>query len=291
MKRSRNVDNRPSWQTAGVGIGAGGAGGAAASADGAPAAGPERSGALPSAGSGAGSGAEPNKRARRARDFSALISGSGAAREPEGNEPASFAEVDEELRWGATGADLKRAAAAAGGGGDVGDGGDGGDGAAAPPKEKADFGLSGALSKDTRTGNVYNGVVLKWSEPPEARHPPAGWRLYIYKGEEVMQTMHLHRQSAYLVGRERKVADIPVDHLSCSGQHAVLQFRLRERMDATGLEVHREVRPYVLDLESTNGTFLNGEQLDGARYIELHEKDVLKFGASTREYVLMKAKK
>lgn len=37
--------------------------------------------------------------------------------------------------------------------------------------------------------------------------------------------LFVHRQSAYLFGRERKVADIPIDHPSCSGQHAVLQYR------------------------------------------------------------------
>ncbi len=46
-------------------------------------------------------------------------------------------------------------------------------------------------------------------------------------------------------------------------------------------------RPYVLDLESTNGTFLNGKRIEPARYIELREKDVLRFGESSREYVLM----
>ena len=35
----------------------------------------------------------------------------------------------------------------------------------------------------------------------------------------------IHRQSAYLIGRERLVADIPIDHPSCSKQHAVLQYR------------------------------------------------------------------
>jgi smad nuclear-interacting protein 1 len=29
------------------------------------------------------------------------------------------------------------------------------------------------------------------------------------------------------------------------------------------------VKPYLLDLESTNGTKLNGEKIDGARYYEL----------------------
>lgn len=31
--------------------------------------------------------------------------------------------------------------------------------------------------------------------------------------------------SSYLFGRERRVADVPTDHPSCSKQHAVLQFR------------------------------------------------------------------
>lgn len=33
------------------------------------------------------------------------------------------------------------------------------------------------------------------------------------------------RSSCYLFGRERRVADVPTDHPSCSKQHAVLQFR------------------------------------------------------------------
>lgn len=46
-------------------------------------------------------------------------------------------------------------------------------------------------------------------------------------------------------------------------------------------------RPYIIDLESTNGTFLNGSRIPGARYVELKVGDVLKFGSSTRDYVVM----
>jgi smad nuclear-interacting protein 1 len=44
-----------------------------------------------------------------------------------------------------------------------------------------------------------------------------------------------------------------------------------------------------MDLESTNGTFLNGEKIEGARYIELKHKDVIKFAHSTRDYVVMQS--
>lgn len=41
----------------------------------------------------------------------------------------------------------------------------------------------------------------------------------------LQEPLPIHRQSLYLFGRERRVADVPTDHPSCSKQHAVLQFR------------------------------------------------------------------
>ena len=69
-------------------------------------------------------------------------------------------------------------------------------------KEGVNLGLSGALTQDA---NTFNGVVIKYAEPPEARKPKRRWRFYVFKGEEVMPTLHLHRQSAYLIGKDRKV--------------------------------------------------------------------------------------
>ncbi|KAL3082442.1 hypothetical protein niasHT_038508 [Heterodera trifolii] len=46
-------------------------------------------------------------------------------------------------------------------------------------------------------------------------------------------------------------------------------------------------RPYINDLGSGNGTFLNGDRIEAQRYYELREKDVLRFGFSSREYVLL----
>ena len=40
-------------------------------------------------------------------------------------------------------------------------------------------------------------------------------------------------------------------------------------------------------LNSTNGTFINGEKLEPQRYIELKERDSVKFGFSSRDYVLL----
>ncbi|XP_017062278.1 FHA domain-containing protein DDL [Drosophila ficusphila] len=150
-------------------------------------------------------------------------------------------------------------------------------------KEKPNLGLSGALTEDT---NKVNGVVVKYSEPPEARKPKRRWRLYPFKGETALPTLHIHRQSCFLVGRDRKVVDLAVDHPSCSKQHAALQYRLVpfEREDGSH---GKRVRLYLIDLESANGTFLNNKKIDGRKYYELMEKDVIKFGFSSREYVLL----
>lgn len=150
-------------------------------------------------------------------------------------------------------------------------------------KEGINLGLSGALTQDS---NTFNGIVIKYAEPPEARKPKRRWRFYVFKGSETLPTLHLHRQSAYLMGRDRKVCDLPIDHPSCSKQHAALQYRMVARKKDDGTEANR-VLPYVIDLGSANGTFLNNTRIDPKRYYELKEKDVLKFGFSTREYVLL----
>lgn len=49
------------------------------------------------------------------------------------------------------------------------------------------------------------------------------------------------------------------------------------------------IRLYLIDLESVNGTYLNNAKIEPRRYYELIEKDVIKFGFSTREYVVMTA--
>ena len=75
--------------------------------------------------------------------------------------------------------------------------------------------------------------------------------------------------------------DFPTEHPSCSKQHAVLQFRYVERRDEWGGR-KGGVRPYVIDLESANGTRVNGEAVPESRYVEVRSGDVVRFGESTR---------
>lgn len=138
------------------------------------------------------------------------------------------------------------------------------------------------------------------------------------------------------------VADIAVDHPSCSKQHAVIQCkqccilvpparpayildfrptyqgegRIRKHKRnrqvcstpciTSGGKTSTFSRPFIIDLESTNGTRVNDEVIPVSRYYELKAGDgnyaflstapifslilsnlVIKFGLSTREYVLL----
>nr|ACO11892.1 Smad nuclear-interacting protein 1 [Lepeophtheirus salmonis] len=150
-------------------------------------------------------------------------------------------------------------------------------------KEQPNLNITGKLAQDS---NTVNGVVVRYTEPPDCRRPRTKWRLYVFKGNEELPILYIHRQSSYLLGRDRKVADVPLDHPSCSKQHAALQYRLVQYNKPDG-SIGKRVRPYIIDLNSANGTFINNKKMEPHKYIQVLEKDVLKFGFSSREYVLL----
>jgi len=156
-----------------------------------------------------------------------------------------------------------------------------------PKKEKANFNNTGLLAKEA---NAVAGtsVVLKYNEPAEGRKPPASqdWRLYIFKGDEVLETVPIYSQSCWLMGRERAVTDLYLEHPSTSKQHAVIQFRLVTKVSEFG-DREQKVKPYIIDLDSSNGTFVNGDRITPKRYVEVLTGDVMKIGLSEREYVFM----
>lgn len=158
------------------------------------------------------------------------------------------------------------------------------------PKEKPNFATTGHLAAASNSVEQADGtkITLKYHEPPEARKAPPGdqWKLFVFKGQDVVDTIELSNRSCWLVGRESAVVDLLAEHPSISKQHAVMQFRYTEKRNEFGDKVGK-VKLYLLDLESANGTQLNGEGLPDRRYLELRPKDMIQFGGSTREYVVM----
>ncbi|KAI4230874.1 MAG: hypothetical protein L6R40_007910 [Gallowayella cf. fulva] len=154
-------------------------------------------------------------------------------------------------------------------------------------KQKPNYAPTGLLAAETNTV-AHTSIVLKYHEPPESRLPPSSqpYLLYIFKSSTLLQKITLNERSCWLFGREAMVADIPVEHPSASKQHAVLQFRHVVKKDEFG-EKKGGVGLYVLDLDSANGTFLNVERVEGRRFVEVRGGDVLRWGESSREYVLL----
>ena len=160
------------------------------------------------------------------------------------------------------------------------------------PKEMPNFGSSGALAAASNSVAQADGstITLKYHEPPEARKPPPKdqWKLFVFKGPDIVDTIDLNGRTCWLVGREMAVVDLPAEHPSISKQHAVIQFRHTEKRNEFGDRIGK-VKPYLIDLESANGTKLNSDKVPDSRYLELRDKDMIQFGQSTREYVLMLA--
>ncbi|ORX93716.1 SMAD/FHA domain-containing protein [Clohesyomyces aquaticus] len=144
-------------------------------------------------------------------------------------------------------------------------------------------------------------VILKYSEPAGARKPCStqAWRLYVFKDSEIVDTINLSERSVWLFGRDERVVDVVTGHPSCSGQHAVLQFlylpaKICRKQGGEKREWDRKedghggsVGLYLIDQDSTHGTRLNGEAVESGRYVEIKDKDLIQFGGSRREYVVI----
>lgn len=70
------------------------------------------------------------------------------------------------------------------------------------------------------------------------------------------------------------MGDILLDHQSISRQHAVIQFRANPEV------------AFLYDLGSSHGTFVNKKQIKPKSYHPLKNGDMLRFGVSTRFYVV-----
>jgi smad nuclear-interacting protein 1 len=142
------------------------------------------------------------------------------------------------------------------------------------PIQRPSFEPSGILAKHS---NSRASKALKYTEPPDAHRPTTHWRVFIFKDEEEYDPIDLHTSSFYLIGRDIDMVDILVANPSASKQHAAFQFRMR----------NGKVCLYIIDLQSTNGTFLNDEQIQDSRYYQVRNKDVITFGQSKRKYVMI----
>jgi len=150
--------------------------------------------------------------------------------------------------------------------------------------EQVSFKPSGNLKK----GTIFqkNGIDRKYLPPKEKARPISKFRMYVFKDGSEKRVLHLHRRDHFLFGRDPKICDISLHHISVSHQHAVLQYRSRRKKTRSGRRF-TEIVPYLIDLDSRHGTKINGDKIVASKYYQLLSKDVVQFGLSTREYIFI----
>lgn len=124
---------------------------------------------------------------------------------------------------------------------------------------------------------------IPYTEPPwGGKAPDTPYALEILKNGAIVDTVPLTQRSYFVVGR-LPVCDVTLEHPSISRYHAVIQYR---RQAGDGHSVGEETGFYIHDLGSTHGTVVNKNKIPPKTYIRLRVGHVVKFGGSTRLFVL-----
>ncbi|CDK25266.1 unnamed protein product [Kuraishia capsulata CBS 1993] len=135
---------------------------------------------------------------------------------------------------------------------------------------------SGLLAKES---NNAQGKKLKYAPPVDEAIPQADTKpefyLYMFKGEDPTpkKVPLVGFKSFFSLGSEEGSVDIVLDDPKVSRQHAAIQFKQALNDDGGGT-----IKPYVIDLSSRKGTFLNDEKIPSSRFVELKNKDSIRFG-------------
>lgn len=113
------------------------------------------------------------------------------------------------------------------------------------------------------------------------------WHFLVFRGEdEAEQPMvPLHEASTLTIGRDRHVADIAASHGTCSRKHAMYLNVLGDYMRQDG-SIGKTVRPHLVDLNSTYGTYVNGERITPGTPVPLQDYDCVRFGKSSLDYMV-----
>lgn len=124
---------------------------------------------------------------------------------------------------------------------------------------------------------------VPYTEPSwGGKAPDSPYALEILKHGTIVDTVPLAQRSYFVVGR-LPVCDVSLEHPSISRYHAVIQYRSQAgEADSAG----EDTGFYVHDLGSTHGTVVNKNRIPPKTYIRLRVGHVLKFGGSTRLFIL-----
>lgn len=142
-----------------------------------------------------------------------------------------------------------------------------------PLSDYIDYGPSGLLvSKESY-------IVYKW-KPDASIYEPSStnrWIFTLFKDDEVLNTMYLNK--SYINFGKDTSMDVQLKEEECEDHHAVVCFRASK--DGT-------INPYIIDLNTKHGTYVNGKKIESLKYYQLLHSDKVKFvNTSNIEFLLM----
>lgn len=139
---------------------------------------------------------------------------------------------------------------------------------AEPVKESAE----NSINEPTQRDKPQKSFEVPYTIPPWSCRPRHHFSLEVLKDGLIIDQFDVYDKGAYMFGRV-DLCDFVLEHPTISRFHAVLQFK------GNG-------EAYLYDLGSTHGTFINKNRVSKNVYVELHVGDVIRFGQSSRLYIL-----
>ncbi|KAG8143252.1 hypothetical protein E2320_000516 [Naja naja] len=135
-------------------------------------------------------------------------------------------------------------------------------------------GGSHKMAANANSAGGGGGSLPLFDCPTWAGKPPPGLHLDVVKGDKLIEKLIIDEKKYYLFGRNPDLCDFTIDHQSCSRVHAALVY-------------HKHLkRVFLIDLNSTHGTFLGHIRLEPHKPQQIPIDSTVSFGASTRAYTL-----
>ena len=97
--------------------------------------------------------------------------------------------------------------------------------------------------------------------------------LEVIKDGCIIDKVDLCNKIYHIFGRQGDAVDVLLEHQSISRQHAIIHHNLDGSL-------------MIMDMKSAQGTFVNKKEIEKDMYIKLNVGDIVKFGQSTRMYVI-----
>ena len=136
------------------------------------------------------------------------------------------------------------------------------------------------LEKNNCTVEVNNHEEIKCSyvEPLWSGKPDGVYKIDVLKSGVIVNTLNLSSKPYHIIGKVLS-CDISLTNETISQFHAILQYR---KIINSG----NEKGIYIYDLNSTHGTYVNGNRIKPNIYILLHSGYIISFGNSQTKYIL-----